>query len=215
MKKELTGYATIDKPWQKYYPNANISEEEVKQRIEKSIFQMLDECTKDIEDSVAIEYYGQQITYKEFKKKIYECAKSFLLLGVKPKDVVARSLRSMGVKPKDVVPLILPNQPESRISIYALNLIGATAYPIQPSITPKQLNQIIYENNARNLMIFRGFYRQYKVQMDDIENIIYTTAKESLPKTIQKLDNISHLRPSRVIPYTDFILESNAYKTKI
>ena len=195
MKK--TGYPSIDKPWKKYYTNADISEEEVKKRIEKSMFQMLDECTENIEDRIAIEYYGQQITYNEFKKRIYECAKSFLQLGVKPKDIV---------------PLILPNQPESRISIYALNLIGATAYPIQPSVSSKQLNQIIYENNIKNLVLFRGFYRQYKVQIEEVENVIYTTAKESLPKAIQKLDDISHIRPSKVIPYTDFILESTSYK---
>lgn len=194
---EKTGYPSIDKPWQKYYSNSDITQEEINKAIEKSIFQMLDECTKDIESSVAIEYYGQQITYSEFKKRIYECAKSFLLLGIKKGDIV---------------PLILPNQPESRIMIYALNIIGATAYPIQPSISGKQLSQIIYENNVKNLALFRGFYRQYKMQIGDVENVIYTTAKESLPNTIQFVDKISHTTPSKVIPYSEFIAENNSYK---
>lgn len=194
MKK--TGYPSIDKPWEQYYSNSSIKQNEVRKAIEKSMFQMLDECTTDIEDLIAIEYFGQDITYKEFKKRIYECAKSFLLLGVKKGDIV---------------PLILPNQPESRIMIYALNIIGATAYPIQPSISPKQLNEIIYQNNVRNLALFRGFYRQYKVQIKDVENVIYTTGKESMPKIIQLADKISHVESSKVIPYSEFELESKSY----
>ena len=194
---EKTGYASIDKPWNKYYPNSDISEEIIEQRINKSIYQMLDDSTKDIEDKITVEYYGQTITNKELKTRILKCAKSFIL---------------MGVKPGEIVPLILPNQPESRIMIYALNIIGAIAYPIQPNISSKQLNEIIYKNNIKNMAIFRGFYRQYKTQITKLDNIIYTTAKESLPKTIQNLDKISHIDPSIVIPYNDFILQSRSYK---
>lgn len=196
MEKYLTGYASIDKPWQKYYPNANMTQEEIDRRINKSIFQMLDESTKDFEDDITIEYHGSTITNKEFKKRILECAKSFAVLGVKQGDVV---------------PLILPNQPESRISIYALNILGAIPYPIQPSLASKQLEKIIYENNAKNLVIFRGFYSQYKKSISMIKNIIYTTGLESLPKKIQTLDYITRKYPEIVIPYQEFILEHESF----
>lgn len=195
-----TGYASIDKPWNKYYPNSTITEEQIKNEINKSMYQMLDEKTKDIEDKTTIEYYGAEITNKELKKRILKCAKSFIVLGVKKGDIV---------------PLILPNQPESRILIYALNYIGAIAYPIQPTIPSKELNNIIEQNNIKNLAIFRGFYRQYKNQISHIENIIYTTGKESLPKTIQYVDDISHIDPSIVIPYNEFILEHKSLKQEI
>lgn len=195
-----TGYASIDKPWNKYYPNSTITEEQIKNEINKSMYQMLDEKTKDIEDKTTIEYYGAEITNKELKKRILKCAKSFIVLGVKKGDIV---------------PLILPNQPESRILIYALNYIGAIAYPIQPTIPSKELNNIIEQNNIKNLAIFRGFYRQYKNQISNIENIIYTTGKESLPKAIQYVDDISHIDPSIVIPYNEFILEHKSLKQEI
>lgn len=195
-----TGYASIDKPWNKYYPNSTITEEQIKNEINKSMYQMLDEKTKDIEEKTTIEYYGTEITNKEFKKRILKCAKSFIVLGVKKGDIV---------------PLILPNQPESRILIYALNYIGAIAYPIQPTISSKELNNIIEQNNIKNLAIFRGFYRQYKNQISHIENIIYTTGKESLPKAIQYVDDISHIDPSIVIPYNEFILEHKSLKQEI
>ena len=195
-----TGYASIDKPWNKYYPNSTITEEQINKEIKKSMFQMLDEKTKDIEEKTTIEYYGAEITNKELKKRILKCAKSFIVLGVKKGDIV---------------PLILPNQPESRILIYALNYIGAIAYPIQPTIPSKELNNIIEQNNIKNLAIFRGFYRQYKNQISNIENIIYTTGKESLPKTIQYVDDISHIDPSIVIPYNEFILEHKSLKQEI
>lgn len=195
-----TGYASIDKPWNKYYPNSNITEEQINKEINKSMYQMLDEKTKDIEEKTTIEYYGQEITNKELKKRILKCAKSFIILGVKKGDIV---------------PLILPNQPESRILIYALNYIGAIAYPIQPTIPARELNKIIEQNNVKNLAIFRGFYRQYKSQISHLENIIYTTGKESLPKGIQYADDLSHLDPSTVLPYNEFILEHKSLKKEI
>ncbi len=196
MGKAMTGYASVDKPWRKYYPNADMSEEEINRGIEKSMFQMLDESTKDIEDNVTIEYYGSVITNREFKKRILECAKSFAVLGVKKGDIV---------------PLILPNQPESRISIYALNVLGAIAYPIQPSLAVKQLDRIIGENDVKNLAIFRGFYDQYKGVLSGLDNVIYTTGKESLPSVVQKLDYVTHKNPSGVLPYNSFILEKKSF----
>ena len=152
MKK--TGYASIDKPWNQFYPNADITQQEIDSAINKSIYQMLDDTTKDIEDNVTIEYYGQEITNRNLKERILKCAKSFILLGVKKGDIV---------------PLILPNQPESRILIYALNYIGAIAYPIQPSVSARQLGEIIEKNNVSNIAVFRGFYRQYKTQIKNLE----------------------------------------------
>ena len=198
--EKMTGYASIDKPWKKYYPNYNITQEEIDTAINKSIYQMFDQTTKDLGDKTAIEYYGQEITFNEFKKRILKCAKSFLVLGVKKGDIV---------------PLILPNQPESRILIYALNYIGATAYPIQPSISSKQLDNIIEQNNVKNIAVFRGFYRQYKTPLKQIENIIYTTGKESLPKAIQYADELSHLDPSTVIPYNEFVVEHKTIRESI
>lgn len=193
MKKNLTGYASIDRPWMKYYPN--ITDEQIN-TIYKSMFQMLDELTSDIENEVTIEYFGNSITNKEYKRRILECAKSFYQIGVRSGDIV---------------PLILPNQPESRILIYALNVIGAIAYPIQPTLSSRQLSEIIYENNVKNIAIYRGFYRQYKVQIEQLENIIYTTGKESLPKVIQDVDYMSHMTPQGVMPYNRFILEHKSY----
>jgi long-chain acyl-CoA synthetase len=197
---EKTGYPSVDKPWNKYYSNSTITKEEVEKRISKSMYQMYDESTKNIEDNITVEYYGSLITNRELKKRILMCAKSLTLLGVKPGDIV---------------PLVLPNQPESRIMIYAVNVIGAIAYPIQPNISPKQLEQIIYENNVKNLAVFRGFYRQYKTPLKNVENIIYTTAKESLPNVIKHVDKLSHLDPLNVIPYDEFILESKTFKGTI
>ena len=198
MKK--TGYASIDKPWNQFYPNAGITQQEIDSAINKSIYQMLDDTTKDIEDNVTIEYYGQEITNRNLKERILKCAKSFILLGVKKGDIV---------------PLILPNQPESRILIYALNYIGAIAYPIQPSVSARQLGEIIEKNNVSNIAVFRGFYRQYKTQIKNLENVIYTTGKESLPKVLQYADEMSHLDPTTVIPYNEFILESKSLKAHI
>ena len=49
---EKTGYPSVDKPWNKYYSNSKITKEEVENRISKSMYQMYDESTKNIEDNI-------------------------------------------------------------------------------------------------------------------------------------------------------------------
>ena len=75
-----------------------------------SIFQHLEREYKRFENSVAISYYGKQITYHEMFFEI---------------DRVARALKACGVKKDDVVAASLPGIPEGIYLIYAINKIGA------------------------------------------------------------------------------------------
>lgn len=146
----MTGYPSIDKPWLKYY-DKDVEKEKVK---DESMFQMLERCNEDNLNTVALDLrtsrndfkHGLKITYKEYLDKIKETAKALL---------------SLNIKENEIVPLILPNIPESRILIYALNIIGATSYPINFMLPSKTLQNIIDENNVKNLIIFSLFNDKY------------------------------------------------------
>ena len=61
-----TGYASLDKPWLKYYSEENI----VSEISDKSCYDVLvDSCNKH-PNLYAIEYLGRKITYKELLKNV-------------------------------------------------------------------------------------------------------------------------------------------------
>ena len=63
-----TGYASIDKPWLKYY-----SEDVIKSELpSNTIYGYLKEKNKDELERIAIEYYGNKLSYKQLIEKIEE-----------------------------------------------------------------------------------------------------------------------------------------------
>ena len=75
MKKSdaLTGYASIDKPWLKYYkPGA----EEAATNIPagKTVWEVIEEKLLQYKDIPAIEYFGRKISRSEFIDMVYTWA---------------------------------------------------------------------------------------------------------------------------------------------
>lgn len=173
-RKSCTGYASFDMPWLKYYP---LGAEKVP--IPKmSMHQMLVNFNKDNLDSVAMRYFGFPITYGRYFEDI---------------DKYAKSLLSIGVKKGDIVLLVLPNVPECREVIYALNRIGAIAYPISPMLPSSELEKIIKNNKVKTVFMFNLFYKKYEnvlKKSSDVKDIIVNDGSESLPSAIRAFSNI-------------------------
>lgn len=76
---KITGYASIDKPWLKFHS------EEAKNAImpDMSMYDYLYERNKDNLDEIAIDYFGTEITYREFFKNIDKASVVLRSLGVK------------------------------------------------------------------------------------------------------------------------------------
>lgn len=165
-----TGKASKDKPWLKYY-----SEDAINSDIpEMSMYQLLEKNNISNLNSVAMRYFNFPITYKTYINKIKKYAKALLEMGVKQGDIVA---------------LVLPNVPECRELIYAINIIGAISYPISPMMAPDEVKKIINKNNIENVFIFNQFYKKYyeSLQTETVKNIVINNGTESLPKAVSKL----------------------------
>ena len=93
-----------NEPWLDYYSR---KERKIKFTT-KSIYNFMKDEVGDNKDLIALNYFGNRITYEEFFDNI---------------DVCARALRSYGVKEQDVVTICLPNMPEAIYAIYACNKI--------------------------------------------------------------------------------------------
>ena len=76
---EMTGFASIDKPWLKYYSDEAITSDVPSM----SMYQLLLENNKENLNSIAMRYFNVPITYKEYLKKIEKYAKALLQMGVK------------------------------------------------------------------------------------------------------------------------------------
>lgn len=73
-EQEMTGYPSIDKPWQKYY-----SEEALNKPLpECTLFEYVFQSNKDHLDNVALDYFGQKITYRTLFANIKQVAKAFV-----------------------------------------------------------------------------------------------------------------------------------------
>ena len=204
-----TGKQTQDKPWLKYYSDEAITSDVPSM----SMYQLLLENNKENLNSIAMRYFNVPITYKEYLKKIEKYAKALLQMGVKKGDIVA---------------LILPNVPECRELIYAINMIGAVSYPISPMIALEELNRIIQRNSIQNVFIFEQFYKKYHyaLQTGTIKNIVVNDGTESLPQPIAKFNklrqklsrsNISSGAAAdyRNIPFSLFAKQSKNYIGKV
>ena len=80
----MTGFASQDKPWLKYYTDEQISEIAPKM----TVYECMHANNKDHLDDIAFEYYGNKITYRKLFSNIDKAQKSFEEMGVKKGDIV-------------------------------------------------------------------------------------------------------------------------------
>ena len=215
--KKMTGYASIDKPWLKYY-NFDVDSIEIPKM---SMYQMAEMFNKNRLNNTAIELRnsfnnfkkGHKISYEDYFEKIKQFAKASYLLGIKIDEIV---------------PMILPNIPESRISIYGLNFIGATPYALTPMLAPEKLERIIKENEIKNIILFSGFYNKYKniINNNKFDNIIYVNGYESLSPIVRGLCNFRELfcksdidlqkiNSDNIVSYKEFMKDGEKLKTDL
>ncbi len=177
-EKELTGYPSIDKPWQKYY-----SEEAINASLpECTIYEYLWENNKDHLDDVALIYFGRKISYGELFKFIDKCEKS---------------LYGIGVKPKDIVTVALPSIPEALYLVYALNKMGAVANMIHPLAGENEIIGYLNEVSSTVCFMFTGTYEIIKSSLSktNVRTAVVISPADSLPLGVKLLYNLKTKKP--------------------
>lgn len=82
-----------------------------------TMFEMVDNISKEYPDEPAYEFYGRITDYKTFVKRIERCSAAFAAAGIESGDAVT---------------LCMPNIPQALECFYALNRIGAVANMVHP-----------------------------------------------------------------------------------
>lgn len=166
----LTGYASIDKPWVKYYNQ----EELAKERQKRTVYQEVYENNKDYKSDLALEFFGAKINYNTFFNKIEQTAKSF---------------EEYGIKRGDFVTICAAGVPETVYSFYALSKIGAISNMIAPHFDKKDLVDRIEDCESDILIVMDTFYGEIKeaIKKSRIKNVIVLpTLNSSLLRFISK-----------------------------
>lgn len=193
----MTGYASIDKPWLKYYNENNID----KERLNCSAYDYMKHYNINNLLYNAINYMGNIITYKELLDKI---------------DEVTKSLINLNVKSGDVVTLIMANIPENIYLFYAINRLGAVANIIDPRLKTDEIIDIVNNNKSKLVIAIDSFMNKKNIlnikKNSDIENIVLVNPLETLKNNklisfaISCKEKINyHLSNKNFIRWSDFV----------
>lgn len=167
--KKLTGYASIDKPWLKYYDK----DASIREYPKKTFYRYAKDNNKDNQLLSAIDYYGTKISFHEFFKKV---------------DVVADSFVAMGVKCGDVVTICSPTFPETIYANFALNKIGAVANNIDPRTNAKRIEENLNKVNSNILIMLDIAYPKIDsiIKNTNVKKVICNSYTDSIP-SIKKI----------------------------
>lgn len=160
----LTGHASIDKPWLKYYTEDQILTDVPTM----SVYQYLHHQNDKYLARPALRYFGRKISFDELFKKI---------------DETAKALKAIGVKESEVVTISMPNTPEAAYLFYAMSKIGAIANMVDPRTSADGIKKYIEEAHSDKVIIVDKFYNKVKdlTESGEVKKIIAISPAESLP----------------------------------
>ena len=186
----MTGYASLDKPWLKYYNENNIELE----RENCTAYHFMRKHNINNLESISINYMNNNLTYKDMLNKI---------------DEVTKSLVKLNIKKGDVITLITVNIPENIYLFYALNRIGTVAIMADPRLKEEELTEIITSTNSKNVFAIDTFMNKKVVDTikthTNINNIVLISPLESLKKN-KLMKKIFSFKNSKIKKETNAML---------
>lgn len=174
------GYASVDRPWLKYYPENAIMADIPRMTAYDYVY----EKNKNFQNQVALSYLGKDIKYEEFFRKV---------------EQVAASFKSIGVKQGDVVTMAMPTSPEMVYILYALNRIGAVANAIDPRLTGKEIADKINLSSSKVIigleMAISNVYPEK--ENTSLQNIIVISPFESANMLVRIIGKASEKKVNK------------------
>lgn len=204
-KPALTGKASIDKPWMKYYP-AGIEQMMVIPQI--PLTQFLKLTCKGM-DLPVINYYGSNITWKEF----------FCMV-----DEVARAMKATGLGEGDQIPVMLRAVPEFLVLLLAAEKIGASLLCRDNTI---EENAEAVQKSGAKLMFVHDYITQAEVDAYTAAgaecivtvNPMRLAVREEMPDYIQAqvdacytADQATH---GNLVSWEDYVVAGRVYFGKV
>ncbi len=191
-EKEMTGYPSIDKPWLKYYTDVTIADHLRGKTVYSNIYSNNTAHPNDI----ALEYFGNQITYGQLFQNV-ERAKN--------------ALTAFGVKENDKVILFTSSTPETVYVVLALCRIGAVANMINPLFSNEECVDRINETGATLMIALDQLYDRISdvIPKTCIRRAVIIPVVQSMPpltRSVARIKLKKHVAKSdNIVKWNDFL----------
>lgn len=158
------------------------------------IHELLKQSVDRFPKLAAYDYFGKEVTYNVFYQKIEHTAKAF---------------KAIGVKKGDRVTISMPNTPEAIISVYAVNMVGATANMIHPLSSENEIEYYVEVSKSKYFLTIDKLKNRVlkATKNQNLERIIITTIDISMPLIIKTayyaMESIKNFRNPPIIEEQD------------
>ena len=200
-----TGYASIDKPWLKYYDEDILS----KKPVEMTVYEYLYKNNYEHMQDIAIEYFDKKITYEQLFENIKKVEEAFIQNDVKKGDIVT---------------ICMPATPEVIYSFYALNKIGAISNMIDPRMNKESIEYFLNEVNSKILLTIDLCIPKIEpiIKNTSVEQAISISVSNSMPILFKILYNVKQIldkslpKQSKTFEkWNNFIINDNKTESEI
>ncbi len=122
---------------------------------------------------IAYDFMGGKVKYKDFIRKVDECA---------------RALAAIGVKEGERVTICMPNAPQAVIMFYAVNKVGAVANMVHPLSSEKEIEFYLKESASAVCITLDQFYGKFENIRGNVplRSLILTSIKDVLSPVKRK-----------------------------
>lgn len=196
-EKTITGYASVDKPWLRYYTEKGVCAKYP----ECSVFENIYQHNYRYSEDVAVEYFGKKITYKTLFENVEKTKKALI---------------SYGIKANDKVILFTSATPEMLYITLALCRIGAVANFINPLFTNEQICERINETEACLLLVLDQLYSKIEklIKNTGIKKTVIISLCNEMPWFMRSLAGIKLRKKisyhENLISWDNFIKDGEA-----
>ena len=193
-------YASVAKPWLKYYDASFIGQP----LPDCTTFEYLYQQNKQHLNEPALEYFGRKITYADLFVNIKKTAAAF---------------RAIGLKKDDIATVVSIMTPEIIYAFYAADLIGATLNLVDPRYSVEGIHDYIAEVDSHLLICLNVTYDRcvQAAKRTHVERILVVSPADSLSLPMAmgyKLKNPDKNHySSNVIHWKDFIAGGQGQST--
>lgn len=152
-----------------------------------SMYDRVAEIAVNYPDYIAYDFMGDKVKYKDFIKKVDECA---------------RALAAIGVKEGERVTICMPNAPQAVIMFYAINKIGAIANMVHPLSSEKEIEFYLKESASVVCITLDQFYGKFENIRGNvpIRSLILTSIKDVLSPIKKKGYYLAQGRKIKKVP---------------
>ncbi len=155
-----------NRPWFKLY-DSHISKH--LDYVDEPLYYFIDRAAEEKPDNIALNFFGANITYREYRKLINQ---------------FAHALQKAGIQKGDRVLIMAVNCPQVLIALYGSMKAGAIPIPLNPLYTAKELEYFFNDLKPRIVLTPDSFFNNVNIAAKttpQIEKIISTNISDYFP----------------------------------